>query len=430
MKSAQEQLDYLRRGAVEIISEEEAKSKFEKSVRSGVPLTVKVGFDPTAPDLHFGHAVLLRKMKHFQDLGHTVIFLIGDFTASIGDPTGRSRTRPPLSPEAIAANAETFKGQVFKILDPVKTVIDFNSRWLGKLSSSDWIRLCSKYTVARMLERDDFSKRMKANQPISIHEILYPLAQAYDSVALRADFEFGGTDQKFNLLVGRDIMREYGLEPQAILTTPLLEGTDGVEKMSKSLGNYIGFTDAPEEMYGKVMSISDELMFRYWELLTDLPQIEIEQVKDRITRGILHPMEAKGRLAAALVREFHGDEAAKSASEYFARVHQRREVPENIEKIVVPIAEALSVMQDSIAAELSARHMPFLVDILVRSGLAPSKSEARRQIKAGAVEIDGAKVTEVSFRIPSERKEFVLRYGKRQFRRVELVGSREGDLHS
>lgn len=405
MKNAQEQLEYLRRGAVEIISEEEAVLKFERSIRTGTPLTVKVGFDPTAPDLHMGHAVLLRKMRHFQNLGHRVIFLIGDFTASIGDPTGRTKTRPPLSHEQIAQNAETFKNQAFKILDPQKTVLDFNGRWLGKLSSSEWIRLCSRYTVARMMERDDFSKRLNRNQPISIHEFLYPLAQAYDSVALKADFELGGTDQKFNLLVGRDIMREYGLEPQVILTTPLLEGTDGVEKMSKSLGNYIAFTDSPEDIYGKVMSIPDTLMFRYWELLTDFPEVEIRRMKSEVQDGKLHPMEVKGKLGFNMVRDFHGEEAAYSAEEHFRRVHQERETPEEMTECRITRAD----------------RMPSIVDVLVTSGLAPSKSEARRLVKAGAVTIDGNKILEVTASVPSDKTEFVLRCGKLKFSRIKLV---------
>ena len=419
MKSAQEQLDYLRKGAVEIISEAEAKQKFEKSLRTGMPLKVKVGFDPTAPDLHLGHAVLLRKMKHFQDLGHCVIFLIGDFTASIGDPTGRSRTRPPLTAEEIAANAETFKSQVFKILDAERTVIDFNSRWLGKLTSSDWIRLCSRYTVARMLERDDFAKRLKASQPISIHELLYPLAQAYDSVALQADFEFGGTDQKFNLLVGRDIMREYGLEPQAILTTPLLEGTDGVEKMSKSLGNYIAFTDLPTDIFGKVMSISDLLMFRYLELLTDHPVAEIATWKADVQAGGLHPMELKAQLAFEIVRDFHGSEAARAAKEHFARVHQRREAPEQMSEIRVKIGDQMAEMQDGAGVRLAPGDK--IVDLLVSSDLVQSKTEARRLIKAGAVSVDGEKVTDVTASLPSGKADFVLRCGKLGFRRVRVV---------
>lgn len=403
--NADEQMEHLRRGAVDIIVEEEAKAKLERSLRTGSPLTVKVGFDPTAPDLHLGHAVLLRKMKHFQDLGHRVIFLIGDFTASIGDPTGRSKTRPPLSQEEINANAETFKAQVFKILDSEKTVIDFNGRWLGKLTSADWIKLASRYTVARMLERDDFSKRIKAGQPISIHELLYPLAQAYDSVALQADFELGGTDQKFNLLVGRDIMREYGLEPQAILTTPLLEGTDGVEKMSKSLGNYIGFNEAPEDIYGKVMSISDPLMFRYYELLTDVPQAEIARRKAEIEAGRLSPMDFKGELAFRLTAELHGVAAGRLAQEQFARIHRRGEAPEGMPEIRLERQE----------------RPPQLADVLVLGGLAPSKSEARRLLKAGAVMVDGSKVSDVTASIPSDCAEFVIRCGKRHFCRVKVV---------
>ncbi len=410
--SAQEQLDYLRRGAVEIINENEARDKFEKSIHRGAPLTVKVGFDPTAPDLHLGHAVLLRKMKHFQDLGHRVIFLIGDFTASIGDPTGRSKTRPPLSSEEIQANAETFKSQVFKILDPEQTVIDFNSRWLGKLTSAEWIRLASRYTVARMLERDDFSKRLKANLPISIHEMLYPLAQAYDSVALKADFEFGGTDQKFNLLVGRDIMREYGLEPQVILTTPLLEGTDGVEKMSKSLGNYIGFTESPEAIFGKVMSISDELMFRYLELLTDMPQTTIRRKREQIDSLQLHPMKLKAELASRMVADFHGTEEAKRAAEHFARVHQRRETPESIRQLRISVADPSPLPAGSAPAQMT------LVDVIVQAGMAPSKSGARRLIKAGAVTIDGEKTTDVTKSFTSGSGPFVLRCGKLQFVQV------------
>jgi tyrosyl-tRNA synthetase len=385
---------------------------------------VKAGFDPTAPDLHLGHAVLLRKMKQFQDLGHRVVFLIGDFTASIGDPTGRSKTRPPLSREEIEANAETFKAQVFGILDPEKTVIDFNSRWLGALSSTDWIRLCSRYTLARMLEREDFNKRLKSNQPISIHEILYPLAQAYDSVALRADFELGGTDQRFNLLVGRDIMREFGLEPQVILTTPLLEGTDGVEKMSKSLGNYIGFTESPEDIYGKVMSISDGLMFRYWELLTDLPTPEIARLKDEMASGNIHPMDIKSDLALRIVSGFHGRTAAITARDHFARVHQRGETPEKMEEIKVLIGDAMPTPRDTV--DVSVRQaVPYVVDVLVNSGMAPSKSEAKRLIEAGAVSIDGEKIVDARAPIPADRDTFVLRCGRLQFRRVSLVSSKQ-----
>jgi tyrosyl-tRNA synthetase len=309
-----------------------------------------------------------------------------------------------LSADAIAANAETFKSQVFKILDKERTVIDFNGRWLGKLTSAQWIGLASHYTVARMLERDDFTKRLRANQPISIHELLYPLAQAYDSVALRADFEFGGTDQTFNLLVGRDIMREYGLEPQVILTTPLLEGTDGVEKMSKSLGNYIAFTETPEDIFGKVMSISDPLMFRYFELLTDVPMAEIAAMKADVASGSVHPMELKSRLAYRIAADFHGEHAARDAREHFARVHQRRELPEEMSEFTLENhGETVS-----------------LADLLAKSGLAPSKSEARRLIKAGAVYVDGNRVTEAAATVGIEAQQFVLRCGKLGFRRIKI----------
>jgi tyrosyl-tRNA synthetase len=377
MKMIQEQIDLIRKGSVEIISEAELEKKLRHSVEKRQPLTVKVGFDPTAPDLHLGHVVLLRKMKHFQDLGHRVIFLIGDFTGMIGDPTGRSKTRPPLSAEQIAENAETYKKQVFKILDPEKTIVDFNSRWLGALTGQDWIRLCAKYTVAAMLKRDEFAKRYEAGQPISIHELLYPLAQAYDSVFLKADFELGGTDQKFNLLVGRDIQREYGIEPQVILTTPLLEGLDGVEKMSKSLGNYVGVQEDPDMMYGKIMSVSDVLMFRYYELLTDRSQSEIERMRAGVESGELHPMEVKQKLAEQIVADFHGSAAARIAAEAFTRTFQHGEIPKDMQVFDLkgPIA---------------------LVDVLVKAQLAPSKSEARRLIQSGAVLLNRDKISSVA----------------------------------
>src|SRR5438876_2563630 len=296
-----EQLAYIRKGSSEIIRESELRSKLEKSRTSGTPLRVKAGFDPTAPDLHLGHTVLLRKLKHFQDLGHTVIFLIGDFTGMIGDPTGRSATRPPLSREQIAENAETYKAQVFKILSPEKTVVDFNSRWFSKFSAEDFIRLTAKYTVSQMLEREDFHKRFHAEKPIAMHELLYPLAQGYDSVALEADVELGGTDQKFNLLVGRELQRAYGQESQVVLTTPILEGLDGMNKMSKSLGNAIGINEPLLEMYGKIMSISDEMMWRYYELLTDVPIAYINNQKDMISAGTAHPMDIKKELAWMIV---------------------------------------------------------------------------------------------------------------------------------
>ena len=312
-----EQLAYLTKGAEETIRMEELRAKLERAAKTGRPLRVKAGFDPTAPDIHLGHTVLIRKLKHFQDLGHTVIFLIGDFTGLIGDPSGRNATRPPMTREEIAANAETYKAQVFKILDAQKTVVDFNSRWLGALTSFDWVTLCSKYTVARMLERDDFSKRMKEQRPIAIHELLYPLGQGYDSVALEADVELGGTDQKFNLLVGRTLQQEYGQEPQVIMTMPILEGLDGVQKMSKSLGNYVGINEPAPEMFGKIMSISDELMWRYYLLLTDLTPAQIEEMKQAVAAGTLHPREAKRSLAHRIVAEFHGEDAAIVAGKHF-----------------------------------------------------------------------------------------------------------------
>ncbi len=401
------QMAYLLKGAADVINEEELRKKLEKSHRTGKPLTVKVGFDPTAPDLHLGHTVLLRKMKHFQDLGHRVIFLIGDFTGLIGDPTGRNKTRPPLSREAVLQNAETYKKQVFKILDPVKTVVDFNSRWLAALTSEEWIRLCAKYTVARMLERDEYAKRMANNQPISIHELLYPLAQAYDSVALEADFELGGTDQKFNLLVGRDIQREYGLEPQVLLMVPILEGLDGVEKMSKSLKNYVGIAESPEDIYGKVMSITDQLMWRYYELLTDLPYPAIEAMKREVESGATHPMQLKGDLAFRIVSDFHSREAAEEARAHFSRVFQRREQPDEMPEFTIN----------------GASEIP-LVDLIAQVQFAPSKSEARRLIKGGGVSIDGAKVEDPTLTLdPGRQPEIVLRVGKLKFGRIRFVAS-------
>jgi tyrosyl-tRNA synthetase len=369
-----EQLAYLKKGAAEIIREEDLIER----LKLGRPLRVKAGFDPTAPDLHLGHTVLLRKMKHFQDLGHTVIFLIGDTTGLIGDPTGRNITRPPLSREEICQNAETYKQQVFKILDPEKTEIRFNSDWLAALRFEDIIRLCSRYTVARILERDDFSKRYKEGAPISMHELLYPLSQAYDSVALQADVELGGTDQKFNLLVGREIQRDYGQPPQIVLTTPLLVGLDGVEKMSKSKGNYIGITEPPEVMFRKVMQISDELMFSYYELLTDLSMQEIARLKTA------HPMEVKIDLARRIVRDFHSEPEAQAAEEVFTRVVRQREVPEDIETWPLP---------DDLRTDGA---IP-LDKLLARIGLADSVSDAARKRKAGAVTVDGVKHSEPKY---------------------------------
>ncbi len=378
-----EQLAYLKKGAAEIVKESELRSKLERSRASGKPLRVKAGFDPTAPDLHLGHTVLLRKLKHFQDLGHTVIFLIGDFTGMIGDPTGRSATRPPLTREQIAENAETYKAQVFRILSPEKTVLDFNSRWFSKFSAEDFVRLTAKYTVSQMLEREDFHKRFHDEKPIAMHELLYPLAQGYDSVALEADVELGGTDQKFNLLVGRELQRAYGQESQVVLTTPILEGLDGVNKMSKSLGNAIGIHEPPLEMYGKVMSISDEMMWRYYELLTDVRVDAIAQMKADVASGKAHPMALKKELARGIVADFHSAEAAAKAAEDWAKQFQKDQVPEEIEIALVPFAEVANREGNGVR----------LAKVLVRTGFAASTSEADRKIKEGAVSVNGVKAT-------------------------------------
>jgi tyrosyl-tRNA synthetase len=361
-------------------------------------LRVKVGFDPTAPDLHLGHTVLIRKMKHFQDLDHTVIFVIGDGTGKIGDPTGRNITRPPMTREEIEQNAETYRQQVFKILDPAKTVVRFNSEWLDPLRFEDLIRLAAKYTVARLLERDDFAKRYKEGTPISVHELFYPLAQAYDSVALHADVELGGTDQKFNLLVGREIQRDFGQPPQIVGTTPLLEGLDGVNKMSKSLGNYVGITEPAEQMFAKLMSISDALMFRYYELLTDISITEIGRMRERIQSGEVHPMQAKMDLARIIVADFHSREAAEHAAEEFNRVVRRHEVPVDLETVPLPdgTRNASGIRLDKVLAKV---------------GLADSVTDALRKIKAGAVEINGEKTTELVLTVCPP--EIVIHVGKR-----------------
>ncbi|MFZ0732942.1 MAG: tyrosine--tRNA ligase [Candidatus Sulfotelmatobacter sp.] len=385
----EEQLTYLKKGAAEIIRESELRAKLEKSRATGKALRVKLGMDPTAPDLHLGHTVVLRKLKHFQDLGHTAIFLIGDFTGMIGDPSGRSATRPPLSREQIEQNAETYKAQVFKILDPQKTVIDFNRRWFGAMNSDDFVKLTAKYTVSQLLEREDFHKRFTEEKPISVHELLYPLVQGYDSVALEADVELGGTDQKFNLLVGRELQRAYGQESQVVLTTPILEGLDGVQKMSKSLGNAIGIHEAPLEMYGKVMSISDAMMWRYYELLTDVQVAEIEKMKREA-----HPMQAKKDLAGRIVADFHSAEAALKAAEDWAKQFQKGEVPESVEEISVTLAEVGGHVVDTDRG----REATIRVDrLLVRCGLADSTTDAGRKIKQGSVRIDDHVVTELYF---------------------------------
>ena len=404
-----EQLAYIKKGASEIIREADLRTKLEKSRASGKPLRVKLGMDPTAPDLHLGHTVVLRKLKHFQDLGHTVIFLIGDFTGMIGDPTGRSVTRPPLSPEQIAQNAETYKAQVFKILDPEKTVIDFNRRWFSKFTADDFIRLAAKYTVSQMLEREDFHKRFLEEKPIAVHELLYPLAQGYDSVALEADVELGGTDQKFNLLVGRELQRAYGQEAQVVLTTPILEGLDGVQKMSKSLGNAVGIHEPPLEMYGKIMSISDDMMWRYYELLTDVQMPEIEKIKREV-----HPMQAKKDLARRIVADFHSTEAAAKAAEDWAKQFQKGEVPDDGEEIEVPLAEI--VYQMEAGTIVGGKDYPVKIrlnTLLVKSGLAESGSEASRKIKEGAVRVNGVVAEGMQMLFADLPPKLTIRVGKR-----------------
>jgi tyrosyl-tRNA synthetase len=376
--SVEEQLTYLKKGAAEIIREADLRAKLEKSRTSGEPLRVKLGMDPTAPDLHLGHTVVLRKLKHFQDLGHTAIFLIGDFTGMIGDPTGRSATRPPLSREQIEQNAETYKAQVFKILDPQKTVIDFNRRWMGAFSSDDFVRLMAKYTVSQLLEREDFHKRFREEKPISVHELLYPLVQGYDSVALEADVELGGTDQKFNLLVGRELQRAYGQESQVVLTTPILEGLDGVQKMSKSLGNAIGIHEPPLEMYGKIMSVSDEMMWRYYELLTDVQVAEIEKMKRET-----HPMQAKKDLARRIVEDFHSGDAAVKVGEDWAKQFQKGGVPDAVEEVTIE----------------GATNGLRLDKLLARAGLAESVSDAVRKVKQKSAKVNGEVSTDPATKI-------------------------------
>ena len=404
MKPVKEQFEYLKRGCVEIIQESELKAKLTRSLKEKKPLRVKAGFDPTAPDIHVGHTVLLRKMKHFQDMGHDVIFLIGDFTGLIGDPSGRSTTRPPMTREEIKSNAETYKIQIFKILDRKKTIIDFNSRWLGKLTSFDIINLTAKYTVARILERDDFSNRLKKGQPISAHELLYPLMQAYDSVALEADVELGGTDQKFNLLVGRDIQREFNQEPQVVMTMPLLEGLDGVEKMSKTLDNTVGITEPPGEIFGKIMSISDPLMFRYYELLTDEPLSQVEKWKKEAKEGRVNPRDLKSRLARSIAADFWGEREAEKAAEEFKRVFKNKELPTEIEEIAVKLAKTL------------------LVDLLVDKNIFPSRGEAKRVIRQGGVYLDGQRIEDIQLNIDMKKQsESILKIGKKKFYRLKKV---------
>ncbi|BDD86419.1 tyrosine--tRNA ligase [Desulfofustis limnaeus] len=394
------QLALIERGVVDFISREELTEKLKRSIETGIPLKVKAGFDPTAPDLHLGHTVLIQKLKHFQELGHDVYFLIGDFTGLIGDPTGKSETRKPLTREDIARNAETYKEQVFKILDERRTKIVFNSEWLGKIDSFDMIRLASELTVARMLERDDFKKRFESGRPISIHEFLYPLIQGYDSVAMQADVELGGTDQLFNLLMGRDLQRNRGQEPQVVITLPLLEGLDGVNKMSKSLGNYIGISEDANSIYGKTMSVSDDLMFRYYELLSDISTEELKALQQGVSAGSLHPKEVKQQLARELTARFHSPAAALQAEQNFANVFSKNETPDDLPEYTVSTAEAV-----------------WLPKLLADAGLVASTSEGRRMIDQKAVSIDGEKIADSSYTVEPNGA-FVIKVGKRRFCRV------------
>jgi tyrosyl-tRNA synthetase len=398
------QLELLRRGAAEIISEEELLAK----LREGRPLRVKLGLDPTAPDIHIGFAVVLRKLRQFQDLGHEAILVIGDFTALIGDPTGKKQTRPMLTREEVERNAATYRQQYSRILDPERTRVVFNSQWLAPLNLADVVRLCSKTTVARILERDDFTARWREGTPIGLHELLYPLCQAYDSVALHADVELGGTDQKFNNLMGRDLQREFGQPPQVVLLTPLLPGLDGVEKMSKSLGNYIGINEPPHEMYGKVMSIPDDLMVTYFELCTEVSLDEVRAVEEGLRTGRLHPRDVKRRLAREVVAVWHGREAAERAEEEFDRVFAREELPSEIPEVTVP------------ARELEAGGRLGVVALLRRTGLVHSNSEARRLIAQGGVSVDGRRVTDPEGRV-EVRTGLVVRVGKRRFARLRVT---------
>lgn len=398
-----DQLAFLSKGAVDLIDRPDLRRKLQKAETTGKPLTIKVGFDPTAPDIHLGHTVVIRKMKHFQQLGHRVIFVIGDFTGMIGDPTGKKTTRPALTRDEILANAETYRRQIFKILDPVTTEVRFNDEWLGKLGAAGMVKLAARYTLARILERDDFRKRYEAHQPIALHELLYPLAQAYDSVALEADVEMGGTDQLFNLLVGRDLMREFGQEPQVVLTMPLLEGLDGVEKMSKSLGNYIGIDEPADAIFGKIMSISDELMWKYFVLCTDLSPAQIEDRRLAVSSGSLHPMDAKKELAQVIISEFIGNDAALGAEAEFRRIFSDRGTPSEVEdKRIAGSSEPILV-----------------VKALVAAGLVPTNNEARRLLAQGGVTVDERKLDDVKATLDATPgRAYMVKAGKRRFARI------------
>ena len=402
-----EQLQELKRGVVDLVSDEDLFKKLERSYQNNAPLRIKAGFDPTRPDLHLGHTVLMNKMKQFQDLGHQVIFLVGDFTAMIGDPTGKNETRPALSREEVKENAKSYVRQAYKILDESKCELAWNASWFDKMSPSDFIKLASQYTVARMLERDDFEKRYKGGTPIAIHEFLYPLVQGYDSVALKSDVELGGTDQKFNLLVGRDLQRVYGQEPQCIMTMPILEGLDGVQKMSKSLDNYIGVEDAPRDMFGKTMRVSDELMMRYYELLTDVPVAEIEKMKADMKAGSLNPRNVKVRLAKEFVTRFHGPEAGVNAVEEFDRIFVNKGVPDDMPEFKVELSK--------FAAEID------VASLLKEFDLVPSTSEARRLIQSNAVEIAGRKVTQLKATFNFKAgDDVILKVGKKKFAKLRI----------
>ena len=398
-----EQMDLLEKGASEIIRVADLRERLEESRKTGRPLRIKVGFDPTSPDLHLGHTVLMRKLRHFQVLGHTVIFLVGDYTSLIGDPTGRNVTRKPLTREQINENATTYTDQAFKILDRTTTEIRYNSEWLGKLGYEDIVRLAARFTVSQMLERDDFHKRYEAEQPISLHEFLYPVMQGYDSVCLEADVELGGTDQKFNLLCGRELQRQYGQKPQIVLMTPILEGLDGVQKMSKSLGNAIGINEPPGEMYGKLMSISDELMWKYWVFLTDLKTSEIDTLREGVMVGVFHPMDVKKRLARTITADFHSEEAARIADENWVKMFQQKGESEDLEEVAVAFA-------DVAGAEPNQLRLPKL---LVALGLAASNAEANRKIAEKAVKLDGETAAGNQISVGPLPARIVVRLGKR-----------------
>jgi tyrosyl-tRNA synthetase len=425
-KPVEEQLAYLKKGVAEIIPEAELKANLDNSLKTGKPLRVYLGVDPTAPDLHLGHTVVLRKLKHFQDLGHTAVFLIGDFSAMIGDPTGVSETRPPLTREQVDANAKTYLEQVFKILDREKTEVRYNSEWLSKMSAEDVVRLCSHYRLARMLEREDFRSRLDKGQPISVHELLYPLLTAIDAVKLQSDVELGATEQKFNLLVHREIQREYGLPGQAILTMPILVGLDGQRKMSKSLGNYVGFTEAPGEIFGKMMSIPDELMWSYYELVTDRTPQQIATLKQEVAGGKLHPMDAKMRLAEEVISDFHGQAAARKAAENFQRVFRDRQAPKEMKKIVLKrMPMGISVQKDSESTSSSymasglSRGPEKWSKLLAYLGEADSTSEAERLIKQGGFEIDGSLVKDPTCKLDlNQPGSYEVRVGKKKFLRI------------